>query len=87
MVANYQTLVLKLKKISISFDIKDDDILNDSAQIERAIFSHNKSKQPHSNYNFDIVVEIKKAPLTTTSNTVIIVVMSSFTICTTISCS
>ena len=27
MVANYRTLVIKLKKILISFDIKNDDIL------------------------------------------------------------
>ena len=27
MVANYQTLVIKLKKILTSFDVKDDDIL------------------------------------------------------------
>lgn len=40
MEANYQTLGLKLKKkILTSFDIKNDDILNDSAHIQKALFS------------------------------------------------
>ena len=42
MEANYQILGLKLKKkkkILTSFDIKNDDILNDSANIQKALFS------------------------------------------------
>ena len=39
------------------------DILNDSAQIQKARFSQNKSQQSHPNNDFDIAVEIKKASL------------------------
>ena len=37
--------------------------LNDSAQIQRALF-HNKSQQLHPNNDSDILVEAEKAPLT-----------------------
>ena len=39
--------------------------LNDFTQIQRARFSHNKSQQLHPNNDFNIAVEIAKAPSAT----------------------
>ena len=62
------------------------DILNKSAQIQRALFSHNKSQQLHPNNDFDMVVEIKRSHINNNNNTIIIVIISSFINCTTVSC-
>ena len=59
MEANYQTLGLKLKKkILTSFDIKNDDILNDSANIQKALFSSEVSSTT-SLFNYSVTFPSK----------------------------